>query len=450
MDIPVSFIELMAEDPCLKDTSSLVASLSGQKVESIRYNKDKPAVRMDGQPIPWCEEGVILEERPSYTLDPLFHAGVYYVQEASSMFISHVVSQISKDVNFALDLCAAPGGKTTLLLDALPANSLLVANETIKSRSYVLAENVSKWGRANCIVTQSDPKAFSQLPFKFDLILVDAPCSGEGMFRKDPAARDEWSMDLVDLCSARQKRILSNAVDSLAEGGILLYSTCTFNSKENIENVEWMVNTFQDLSSVNVQIDPNWNIDIVKSDTCIGYQFRPDKVKGEGFFISVLKMDGTTSSLPSGKKTVLRKPSKIELSLLSQWINFSEIECRVTAKGDVYVYNVRTAENIEFALSALYVISSGVKCGKLNKQIFIPDHNLALSKIVSADVSRWEVDKETARLFLAKRLATLDRAPIGWLLITYMDHGLGWVKNLGNRINNYLPAESRIRMEWGT
>ncbi|MES1226926.1 MAG: RsmB/NOP family class I SAM-dependent RNA methyltransferase, partial [Bacteroidota bacterium] len=205
---------------------------SGEQITSVRVNPNRTfnveysTLNVQGK-VPWSSNGYYLSERPSFTTDPLFHAGAYYVQEASSMFLEEAVKQtcdLSKPLK-VLDLCAAPGGKSTLLQSIISNESLLISNEVIKSRVNILSENITKWGAANVVVTNNDPKDFQRLPEYFDLIVIDAPCSGSGLFRKDPEAITEWSSDNVMLCSQRQQRILADILPCLKPGGILIYST---------------------------------------------------------------------------------------------------------------------------------------------------------------------------------------------------------------------------------
>jgi 16S rRNA C967 or C1407 C5-methylase (RsmB/RsmF family) len=282
----------------------LAEALQNPAPVSIRYNpfKKVPVVAALA-PVPWSNGGYYLPQRPSFTLDPTFHAGAYYVQEASSMFIGRIVQQLlsTKEGIRALDLCAAPGGKSTDLLSNLPEGSLLIANEVIRSRYNILHQNMIKWGQSNVVCTNHDSRDFNQLAGFFDLILVDAPCSGEGLFRKDHKAREEWSVNNVQLCTGRQKRILADAVQMLAPGGYLLYSTCTYNRSENEENAKWLISEFG-LTPQHLSLDKNWNIETRE----VGYQFYPHRLKGEGFYSAVLqKKDGPTYQYP--KKLVALK-----------------------------------------------------------------------------------------------------------------------------------------------
>ena len=292
MNLPQAFIErtrqLLGEDiyPQFEE------ALATETPVSIRPNRTKCQLPVEGEPIPWASSGMYLKNRPTFTFDPMFHAGCYYVQEASSMFVERVLREYVHEPVVMLDLCAAPGGKSTLCRSTLPEGSLLVANEVMRNRSQILAENLIKWGHPEVVVTNNDPADFTELTHLFDVILTDVPCSGEGMFRKDPVAVDEWSLENVDICWQRQRRILTDIWPSLKPGGLLIYSTCTFNREEDEDNVAW---TAKELGAeiLPVSIDDSWGItgNLVGGDFPV-YRFLPHKTKGEGFFLAVLRKDG--------------------------------------------------------------------------------------------------------------------------------------------------------------
>ncbi len=310
---------------------------SGEQITSIRLNPQKmdncqlSIINYPLQKIPWSSNGYYLETRPSFTIDPLFHAGAYYVQEASSMFLEEAIRQsvdLSQPLR-VLDLCAAPGGKSTLIQAVITGDSLLVSNEVIKSRANILAENISKWGASNVVVTNNDPKDFQRLPGYFDMIVIDAPCSGSGLFRKDPTAIHEWSLNHVGGCSQRQQKILSDILPGLKPGGILVYSTCSYSESEDEEICDWLLSDIPDsLSSISLQLKNEWNIieSISPKKSAYGYRFYPDKLKGEGFFIAVFKKDETnsqTGEIRSGNNRALQKPvllNKTALELISPMI----------------------------------------------------------------------------------------------------------------------------------
>ena len=240
MNLPQAFIERTRQLLGETQYPLFEEALQTEVPVSIRPNATKCAKEVEGEPIPWASSGVYLKNRPTFTFDPLFHAGCYYVQEASSMFVERVLQAYVKEPVVMLDLCAAPGGKSTLCRSVLPEGSLLIANEVMRNRSQILAENLIKWGHPEVIVTNNDPADFTDLTHLFDVILTDVPCSGEGMFRKDQVAVDEWSLENVDVCWKRQRRILTDIWPALKPGGLLIYSTCTFNREEDEDNVAWI------------------------------------------------------------------------------------------------------------------------------------------------------------------------------------------------------------------
>lgn len=422
---------------------------------SIRLNPAKHFSSIWAKsPIPWATQGFFLEDRPSFTLDPAIHAGAYYVQEASSMFIEHILNSQRVPKGVFLDLSAAPGGKSTLLSSYLGFEGLLVANEVIQARAQILKENLIKWGLGNAVVTNNDPDHFEPLEGFFDLVLVDAPCSGEGMFRKDPQAREEWSPDNVQLCSARQKRILDKAGALVKGGGYLVYSTCTFNESENEDMIRFLTEEFA-FEPVRIPLDPDWNI--VESavetdeDTFFGYRFFPHRVQGEGFFITVLKRPDSASTQEPGKikdfkHPVLKAVSERESEAL-------EAELGLDGSGKYYTLNdsyfrinrdyFRHFQKLSQVLSLRYF---GVELGKKQKKDWIPSHEWALSLLPKSQFPSQELSLEQALEFLRKNELELDGLPVGWVLLTYQDLPLGWVKNLGNRVNNYYPKEWRIRI----
>ena len=291
--------------------------LNPRKVERGAWSVER------GEPVPWCEQGWYLPRRPNFTMDPLFHAGCYYVQEASSMFLAHVLNSTlnaqpstlnaqhstlntqrstlntpHSTLHKALDLCAAPGGKSTLLRSMLPEDCELISNEPIRNRYQILAENVQKWGYPNHVVTNLYPRDFVKSKQRFDLILCDVPCSGEGMFRKDPATISEWSPQNVEKCWRLQREIVSDAWKCLEEGGILIYSTCTFNTKENEENIRWFMDELGAEVLPVSHVRPEWNItgSLLEGFTQPVYRFIPGITRGEGLFMCVLNKKGTPST----------------------------------------------------------------------------------------------------------------------------------------------------------
>ncbi len=427
------------------DYQAFIDSLQMPPSVSIRLNPYKKTDKISfNEPVKWCDNGYYLENRPVFTLDPLFHAGAYYVQEASSMFIAEAIRQtvdLSKPLK-VLDLCAAPGGKTTLLASLLNENSVLLANEAIKNRVGVLKENLEKWGFTNYIVSNHDAEELGNLEGFFDIVLVDAPCSGEGLFRKDPKAIEEWSEANVQLCSARQKRILQAAAHLVASEGILLYSTCTYNEEENQKNLKWMTQRF-DFEQVSLSLPAEWGI----VERGGGYHFFPHKLKGEGFFLSIFRKEKTHQAIFSGKIR-LNHVRKRHTAIINEWIAKPE-DFEFFMKPDNSIVAIPENLQNEYAtiLRSTEKRSSGIEIGIFKGEDFIPSHSLALSTMVAQNLPAVELSKEEALLFLKKENLKLDKATNGWLLARYEGLNLGWMKGIGDRINNYLPKDWRIRME---
>lgn len=447
MELPNDFI-ISLNDYYGNEAAAIInAILTSKPPTSIRYNILKSKNVHQGDVVSWHPEGRYLDEKPVFTLDPHLHGGKYYVQEASSMFIREILSQLHLDKNARiLDLCAAPGGKSTLLADYFK-EGLLVSNEIIKNRAQILKENIIKWGSGNVVVTNNEPKDFYRLENYFDLIVVDAPCSGEGMFRKDADAIQEWSLRNVDICVARQREIIKNIVKCLKPDGHLIYCTCTYNYKENIENVTQFCED-HDLHSIPLETNDEWNLEIIKKENRIGYQFLPHKVKGEGFFVSVMQKSSEQKTEKwTTKKSNLQKLTKSELDLILKFVKTDDLHFYKTNLGDIYAYKEIMHEDIHGLLVNLKVIHSGIKCGNLNKSVFIPDHSLAMSMIVSDDIPKVELNKSESLSYLNKTLLHINSSNIGWCIVNFEGTALGWIKNLGNRINNYYPSEWRIRMD---
>lgn len=427
-----------------------------EPVTSIRLNRYKPVDKFSSdERVAWCRQGRYLADRPSFIADPLFHAGAYYVQEASSMFIGHIFKQAVKKEKplRVLDLCAAPGGKSTLLLDLLDDDDLLVSNEMIRSRVHILEENLVRWGRSNIVVTNNDPKDFTQLTGFFDVILVDAPCSGEGMFRKDPDAIEEWSEDNVNLCAVRQKRILANVIPALKPGGLLIYSTCTFNTKENEENVDWMMKE-HGLLSVRTDVNESWGITETTSfenKPLFAYRFYPHKVKGEGLFAACLQKpsDAETKTLKIAEPKVerLKKP---DVAVVSEWIKDADRFELILQNGAVYAFPATLLDEMYLLKSKLNVRLAGLKAGEIIRQNFVPEHQLALSVHLHAAVPAIALTLNEALIFLKKETFPVEGKPQGIYLVTFEGCALGWIKVLANRINNYLPTNWRILKDIGS
>ena len=351
-----------------------------------------------------------------------------------------------EDGAIVLDLCASPGGKSTLLNSLLNNESALIANEVVKQRADVLAQNISKWGTSNVVVTNNDPSSYSEMENVFDIILVDAPCSGSGLFRKQHDAVDEWSLDNVNLCCQRQKRILSDVIGSLKQGGTLVYSTCSYSQQENEDIADWLITEF-DLTSVEIPTQKNWGIVETQSEKhqAFGYRFYPDKTKSEGFFCAVFKKPGALDDHRQYRKYKTESFSPIkpkEKDLFVNWIDNLNSHVITKFKDDYLLTNQIVIDFIN-RYPKLYLKKVGTTIGSLIKEDVIPHHDLALSIHKSKQIQTIDCTEEESIQFLKKELQIIDGQK-GWNLMTFNGFGFGWIKHLGNRLNNYLPNEVRI------
>ena len=433
------------------ESGTFMNALSGDSVLSVRLNALKPTsgIWFEANRVPWCAAGRYLNEKPVFTLDPLFHAGCYYPQEASSMIIDWLVRNICQlpDQPVVLDLCGAPGGKSTLLASFLDGRGVLVANEVIKSRAQILAENLIKWGAFNTVVTRNDPADFASLNSMFDLMLVDAPCSGEGMFRKDQRAVDEWSLKNTEMCVLRQRRILTDAWPALKQGGFLIYSTCTFNPEENENNIKWFAEA-HGAEVLSFEIPDAWGIHqlTVAGGSALG--FYPHKVQGEGFFVCVLRKTAGSEPMKLNKikkKRVSENSVKIDFpevlnSALTQW--------RFSADKDVWkAFPLMHTEELERLKQKLMVIHYGVSLGQPVKKSWQPTHALAVNTALQPNAFPVvELDETMALRYLKGESLPSLTDEKGFCLVSYNTIPLGFVKNIGTRMNNHYPAEWRIRM----
>jgi 16S rRNA C967 or C1407 C5-methylase (RsmB/RsmF family)/NOL1/NOP2/fmu family ribosome biogenesis protein len=456
IELPIAFETRMKAYLGKEDYAAFSNALEEEVPVAIRYNPFKPIPPLENSgEIPWSSNGVYLKERPVFTLDPLFHAGAYYVQEASSMFLDHILHVLQPATDgIYLDLSAAPGGKSTLLASYLGIDGFLVANEVIKARATVLKENIIKWGLGNTLVTQNDPEHFRDLEGYFDLVLVDAPCSGEGMFRKDPNARLEWSPDHVQLCASRQERIMDQAGALVKAGGLLIYSTCTFNKSENEEMVKFISQEYS-YEPVRIPFDQSWGIAETaiesEGETYFGYRFYPHKVKGEGFFITVFRRPESAPSLLPKRTKEYKHPyitpvSKQDSERLQETLSLPKESVFYNLQESYFWLDAAFQRDFEFLSRYLNIRYFGVELGKFNKQQFIPNHELAVSRFAKEGFTQYALDKPQALDFLRKEDQDLPELPEGWVLLTYEGQPLGWIKNLGNRSNNYYPKEWRIKM----
>lgn len=388
--------------------------------------------------VPWCSTGKYLAARPSFTLDPLFHAGTYYVQEASSMFIEYLYRNLAEVPMRVLDLCAAPGGKATLWRSLLPDGALLVANEPVQQRAMILCENMLKWGHPDVVVTKAMPRDFGRMAGFFDLIAADVPCSGEGMFRKDPESVTQWSESNVQMCAARQFEIISDVWPALKEGGYLVYSTCTYNALENEENVQRICNELG-AEAVSLSPEKSWNV----QTNGIGWHFYPHLTRGEGFYAVLLRK--VSEQRPNKRRKIRLEVVKTD-DLLRNPADFQYYK-NPKNRVEIFALKKTLGDDVATLFDCVNVINAGVPIGETVGKKTVPHQGLALSTALFRENCReFPLDLEQAIAYLRRENIQL---PVGeqkgYALVTYHDVPLGWVNYLGNRCNNIYPQEWRIR-----
>ncbi len=432
--------------------STFVGAHDEPPVVSIRVNKAKVIDRSIVLPdtnirelVPWCEEAYVLHERPSFTLDPLFHAGAYYVQEASSMFLQHVMHQLFNGCSAlkALDMCAAPGGKSTLMA-GIPELGFIVSNEIIHSRVAVLQENIIKWGSLKVLVSNNDPDDFKRLPGFFDFVMVDAPCSGSGLFRKDEKAMEEWNPELVGFCAARQKRILHAATETLSEGGYLFYSTCSFSEEENEQNLDHLLDTGC-YESVDLKINPAWNIvkTSSKKHNAVGYRFYPDKLTGEGFFCGILRKTSSINDFTLYPKVV---KSLTVGQQLEAWVEDAQSLYYFEKENNVFAFDSRFVNELSVVADVLKLRKNGLRLGELIRGEFVPNHELAMATVQSKQIPKLELNLQQSLQYLRRETVDISVNEKGWSLVQYKEISLGWVKLVQGKAKNHYPLNWRILM----
>ncbi len=480
LSIPQALISSLSGVPGFEESSFLAVHKQGPLVTSVRLNPAKVWDETEDEKemfapdialavVPWCATGYYLSSRPSFITDPSWHAGLYYVQEASSMFVEQAFRQHVSEVHapVVLDACAAPGGKSTHLQTLIGSDGLLVSNEVIRNRVGILAENMQRWGGQNVVVTSADPKDFHRLPGFFDVVLVDAPCSGSGLFRRDPEAIREWSPSLVELCSARQQRILSDLWGTLKDGGVLMYATCSYSPEEDEDILDWLMTSFE-VETLKINLDPNWGVVDVRSaqSGAYGYRFYPNLIEGEGLFLCCLRKKGghTTGhghssgsghtydggqgknvkgSVHKGKNGLVSL-SKNDLASVLPWVKNANDYHFTQHENTVYALPVNKVEEVSRIQETFYVRQAGIALGQLMRSELVPDAAFALSRLPGEAVQRLELSREQALDYVRRDELHIDGVPKGWALVTYHGHGIGWVKVLAGRINNYYPKNWRV------
>ncbi len=419
------------------------------RVNPFKFKKGRLNSSLVDKKVPWSLNGYYLKKRPNFTLDPLLHSGLYYVQEASSMFLSYVLRRLikTKEPITMLDVCASPGGKSLAALEALPKGSLLVANEPIEKRAKILKENLLKFGHPNVIVTSNYPKDFLLSGLTFDVILVDAPCSGEGMFRKDEVAIKEWSKKNVTTSCLLQREIISQAWACLKPGGFLIYSTCTFNTKENEENVLYIKETLEG-EIIPIKVEKSWNIhgSLLKGFKEPVYRFLPGFTRGEGLFMAVAKKKDEAIATKTNKFSYCSKQKK-DNPKQKDWLLYPEDYDVILEKEHLIAIPLQW-ENFytEIKKKKIKCLLWGIDLALKKGEDFLPLHTLAMSIELNPNAfPSIEVDYAQAISFLRREALNIKtQKEKGYILITYKGYALGFGKNIGTRINNLYPTEYKI------
>ena len=449
MSLPEKFIERVCRDLGTTEGEALCRALDGDTPTSIRLNPRKPFAQPEGRPVPWSTYGRYLDVRPSFTLDVGFNAGAYYVQEAGSQFVGHILAGVDLEGKRVLDMCAAPGGKTTLYSTLVGESGLVVANEIVRNRAAILADNVRKWGVGNVVVTNNEPRHIAAFEEWFDVVAVDAPCSGEGMFRKDEQARTEWSEGNVRMCAARQADILDEAWKSLAGGGLLIYSTCTFNSDEN----EGTIRAFSERvageieAAEPIECPEEWGIACGREGVWQTFHFYPHRTQGEGFFAAVARKvpTGARRTTPKPRRKIMNDLGGKAREELSRWVENPKAMRFAEVAETYYGYYAEVYEDVKHLAESLAVIYSGVAMGRIFGTTLKPDAALAFFVGLRKDaVARTTLEREEALQYLRKQEVPAERFKEGMNLVECEGCALGFVKRIGNRCNNLFPNSLRI------
>ena len=449
--LPIAFTERMRKQLGAEEAERLFAALDGVSPVAVRLNPAKcgeEGVWSDGEAIAWSKNGRKLKERPSFTLDTAFHAGAYYVQEAASQFIDYVISGEDLQGKRVLDMCSAPGGKTTIYSTAVGVDGLVVANEYVRSRANILADNVRKWGMGNVLVTNNAPEHIAQFEGWFDLVAVDAPCSGEGMFRKEEVAREDWSDEAVKMCAQRQMSIVREAWQSLKDGGLFIYSTCTFNDEEDEGVLQAFIDEMGDVFEPSHRIDvaPEWGIVSGEVGAFQTFRFFPHNTDSEGLFVAVArKAEATTQRTPKARKKVMQEVDKVSRKELLRWLQEAEQYTFAMVADTIYGYRTEQFKAVQALSEGLTAIYSGVAMGQIFKGKLKPDW--ALSQHVGLNrkaVATEELDESRALDYLRKKDIAVGDMVEGINLVTHNGRALGFAKKVGARCNNLYPNSLKI------
>ena len=448
--LPQQFVVNMRHQLGDSSAEALFEALESSSPISVRLNPYKWHGEEYGTAVPWCEWGRYLDTRPQFTTEIPFVAGAYYVQEAGSQFIAHILKTEGIEGGKIIDMCAAPGGKTTLYSAIVGDRGLVLANEYVRNRANVLADNVRKWGLGNIVVTNNDPQHIAAFEQWADVVAVDAPCSGEGMFRKDEVARSEWTAQSVDMCAARQMDILRQAWKSLKAGGLLIYSTCTFNTTEDEGILEQMTSEWGEEiePSAEIAVSDSWGVECIRVGDFQGFRFFPHRVKSEGFFVAVARKRtdvGGRSVVPKPRKKIMTDAPREAIKELSRWVvNQDTLRFAVVAES-YYAYPLEYFETIRSLANNLTVIYSGVEMGQIFKGKLKPEWSLSQSVWYNRDVvPSVELGREEALDYLRKKDVSAGVFVEGINLVSSDGYALGFVKRVGNRVNNGYPNSLKI------
>ncbi len=445
LNLPDAFVEQTAAALGTDETERLIAALAAEPPVSIRLNPARGVTAPPGaERVPWSTAGYYLTGRPAFTFDPLLHAGAYYVQEAASMFVEQAFRTLDIRPRRVLDLCAAPGGKSTLWRSLLDDDCLLVANEPLRPRAAVLAENMQKWGHPAVTVTSAYPAELAALTGFFDVVAADVPCSGEGLFRKDRAAIGEWQAGSPSLCATRSFDIVTDVWPALRTGGYLVYSTCTFNRYEDEDNVR-RIATELGADVVDIGTEAAWgvvgSIDGSGLSVC---RFLPHRTRGEGFFLALLRKPAATPAPAKRRKRPSPRPTGTVPKACRDWLS-GDFRLTVGPTGATAL-PAALADDMERVAETVRTLTNGVALGEEKGRKFLPAHALALSTALRSDAfPRAELDYAAAVAYLRREAVRPDVAANGHAVVAYRGRALGFVNHLGTRANNLYPAEWRIR-----
>ncbi len=432
----------LPEEFCSGAVDGLCEVLESSNAEvSIRINGRKMGWSSPFEEVvQWCEMGRYVDKSESFTLDPIHAGGGYYVQEASSMAVGEIVRRVIKDEKLTntlvVDLCAAPGGKSTHISSVVGSGGVVVANEVIGSRAGVLAQNVVRWGDGNTVVTSADGAVLSSaLEGVVDILVIDAPCSGEGMFRKEPKSIEEWSMEGVELCASRQRRIVSDAKRMLSSGGYLIYSTCTYNRSENEDNVEWL------LSSGEFELCGKYTKGLGDGGA-LGSHFYPHKVRGEGLFVAVMRyVEGDCGG--GGRFKKVKTPKAMGAKQISMYSTESLFE--IEHSGNIYGYSELMCGVVDLLRAhRVRILHAGVKFGELIRGELKPAHDYALYSSAVDIFPTTELPLDAMRNYMRKGVLDADNYVQGLQQVTYSGLAVGFAKRIGGRVNNLYPTSWRI------